>query len=179
METRLSRPREHLLPAVLAAALLWGTVVAIAEIAAEPTPVEGVLSSSWTPLRGTWSVIAGADSFGGSFQVAGVLLGSVVLVGAAVVAGVAGSALIVWLLGAAPPPVIAAGFGAFWGLLVQIVVVMLLVAGLLDGRLMYEAMPRWGWWLGLTTWGIALALLGARAEPGEQMGPVHGERSPT
>lgn len=147
--------------ASLASALfLAASLAAIAEIAAHPTSEPGILSSTWTPFRGVWSLIAGDAVFGGDWDFWPIALGLLVLVAVAVVLGLAGIGLITYLLGPAPQPVAAMVVGAAWGLLVQIVVVALLVGGLLGGPT-YDALPRWAWWLGTGTWGVALGLLWA------------------
>ncbi len=54
--------------------------------------------------------------------------------------------------------------GAAFGIVAEIVVVQLFVVGLLDGDLMYEALPEWAWWLATGTWGMAVGgLLALRA----------------
>ena len=147
--------------ASLASALfLAASLAAIAEIAAHPTSEPGILSSTWTPFRGVWSLIGGAGAFGGDWDFGPIAGGLGTMLVIATALGLVGIAVIAYLLGPAPQPVAAMVVGAAWGLLVQIVVVALLVGGLLGGPA-YDALPRWAWWLGTGTWGVALGLLWA------------------
>lgn len=171
MESRLSgRP---VAASLAAAVFLAASLAAIAEIDAGPTAEAGVLSSTWTSFRGVWSLIGGAGAFGGSWDFGPIVGGLAVMLLAAVALGLAGIAVIVFLLGPAPQPVAAMLVGAAWGLVVQIAVVGLLLGGLLGDEPAYDSVPRWAWWLATGTWGIALGLFfaapaaaGRRAEAG-------------
>jgi len=152
METGLRR-------ALGAALFLAASLVAIAEIAAEPTAEAGVRSSTWTPLRGVWSLVAGDAAFGGTLDLGPVLGGLALLLIVAVALGLAGLGLIAFLLGSRPQPVAAMTVGIAWGLIVQILFIDLLVATALGHLPAYDSLPHWAWWLGLGTWGAALGLL--------------------
>jgi hypothetical protein len=157
------RPMETgLRPALGAALFLTASLVAIAEIAAEPTAEAGVRSSTWTPLRGIWSLVAGDGAFGGTLD-PGALGGLAILLIVAVALGLAGLGLIAFLLGSRPHPLAAMAVGVAWGLIVQILLIDLLVATALGHLPAYDALPHWAWWLGLGTWGAALGLLAAGA----------------
>ncbi len=145
--------------ATAAAAFLVASLAAISEIAAEPTSEAGVLSSTWTPLRGIGALVGGSSWFGGDWAFRPIAVGLVLAMVAAVGLGLAGIAVISFLLGPAPGVVAAMAVGAAWGLVMQIAVVGLLIGGLLGDLPAYEALPRWGWWLSTGTWGIALGLL--------------------
>jgi hypothetical protein len=142
-----------------AAVFLSASLAAIAEIDAQQTSEAGVLSSTWTPFRGIWSLLAGDRAFGGSWDFWPIALGLLVLVAVAVALGIAGIAVIWFLLGPAPQPPAAIAIGIAWGLAVQIVVVNIVVATVLGHLPAYDSLPHWGWWLGLGTWGAALGLI--------------------
>ena len=154
-------------PAFGAALFLVFSLVAIAEIAAEPTAEGGVRSSTWTPLRGIWSLVAGDGAFGGTLDLGAVVGGLALLLIVAVALGLAGLGLIAFLLGSRPHPVAAMAVGVAWGLVVQILLIDLLVATALGHLPAYDALPHWAWWLGLGTWGAALGLLAAAGRTGE------------
>lgn len=164
--------------AVPAALLLLFTLMAIAEIAAEPTPVPGVFSSTWTPLRGAASVIGGSSAFGGDWDFWPILFGALLLVGVPTLLGIVVLATMEWILGPEPDPVIAMIAGAAFGIVVQITVVMLLVDGLLDNDLMYSSLPEWAWWLATGTWGIALGALWSLRAAAYAHPPTPLDRSP-
>jgi hypothetical protein len=151
------------LSSALAAPFLIASLMAIAEIADAATPVVGVRSSAWTPLTGAWSIPAGDDAFSGSFSAGPVLLGALLLGLAAFLLGLLVCGAIVFLLGARCTPVAAALAGAVLGVLVQVGVVMAIVSALLGADLSFHALPPWGWWIGVVTWGACLGLLLAGA----------------
>jgi hypothetical protein len=167
METGLRRAAAASLGAALFLAV---SLVAIAEIAAEPTAEPGVRSSTWTPLRGLWSLVAGSDAFGGSLDAVAVAAGLALLLLAATALGLAGIAAIGFLLGPEPHPPAALAAGVAWGIVVQIVVVRVGIDTVLGHLPAYDALPHWAWWLGLGTWGAVLGLLAAAPAAGRPAG---------
>lgn len=135
------------------------TLMLIAEVAAEPTPIPGISSSTWTPLTAITSFLFGPDAFAGSFQVLPVTFGAAWHLLNSVMAGVAGVALLIWLLGPRPHPVAAAVLGFLYGLTLEVVVLNLLVNGIQDLLTVYEALPQWGWWVGHAAFGSTLGLV--------------------
>lgn len=161
MQDRLSR--RAVASSVAAALFLVASLLAISEIAASPTAEAGVLTSTWTPLRGVFSLVGGADTFGGSWDLGPMVGGLAIIIAVATALGLAGIALIVFLLGREPPPLAAILVGTAWGMAVQIALVGLLVGGLLGDLPAYDSVPAWGWWLSTLPWGAALGLIFAAA----------------
>lgn len=164
-QTRM--PARELLRAGLGAGVAAGaamalTLMLIAEIAAEPTPVPGVSSSTWTPLTAITSFLFGLDAFAGSFQILPIAFGAAWHLLNAVVAGVVGVALLVWLLGPRPHSVATMGLGILYGLTLEILVLNLAVNAIQDANIVYEALPQWGWWVAHAAFGSTLGLALAR-----------------
>lgn len=149
---------------VAAGAAMALTLMLVAEIAAQPTAVPGISSSTWTPLTAITSFLFGPDAFTGSFQVLPLGFGAAWHMVNAVVAGVVGSALLIWLLGPRPHPVAAAALGLLYGLTLEIVVLNLVVNGIQDVLTVYEALPQWGWWVAHAAFGSTLGLALARRQ---------------
>lgn len=158
-----SMSARQVLRAGLGAGVAGGAVMAlalmsIAEVAAEPTAVPGVSSSTWTPLTAITSFLFGSDAFAGSFQVLPIAFGALWHAVNAALAGVVGGALIIWLLGPRPHPVTAMSVGLLYGLVLEILVLNLVVNGIQDVLTVYEALPPWGWWVGHAAFGSTLGL---------------------
>lgn len=145
-----------------AAAALIVTTSLIAEIAATPTAQSGIHSSTWTPATALAALVFGSDALHGSLQALPVLAGWLIVALASLLVGVPGVALIVYSLGWSPHPLPAAIFGAAWGLACEIVLVNLLLNWLQAEDGVYRALPSWGWWVGMGTWGATLGLVLAR-----------------
>ena len=161
-ETRMAA--SELVLAGVAAGLVAGAAMAlvlmfVAEVSAEPTAVAGIASSTWTPLTAITSFLFGADAFAASFEVLSIGFGLLWHLVNAVLAGVIGAALIIWLLGPRPHPVAAGLVGFVYGLSVEVLALNLVVNAIDDPNIVYEALPQWGWWVGHAAFGATLGLV--------------------
>ena len=144
-------------------ALATCSLCAIAEIAAERTAVAGIESSTWTPLTGAATLIAGESGFAGSFELGPILLGAVLFGAAWIGIGLAVAAAVRYLLGSSPDGIGGALIGAAGGAFALILLLPLLVNGLLQDTLYtYRSLPPWGWWIGFITAGALTGALAAR-----------------
>lgn len=141
------------------------TLMAIAEIADEPTAVAGVDSSTWTPITAIAALFFGPDAFDASFAALPILFGLAVHLLVALVVGVIGVAVILVTLGGRPAPVGSAALGFVYGLTVQVVAVNVTANGIEADNLVYESLPQWGWWVAHAAFGTTLGLAAARALP--------------
>ncbi|HEV2771172.1 MAG TPA: hypothetical protein VGV40_13395 [Solirubrobacteraceae bacterium] len=156
-------PARELLRAGLMGGLVAGVVMAlvlmsIAEVSAEPTAVRGIASSTWTPLTAITSFFFGPGAFASSFELLSIAFGALWHLLNAVLAGLIGAALIVWLLGPRPQPFGAMVVGLLYGLCVQIVALSLTVNAVEDPNSVYQALPGWGWWVAHGAFGATLGL---------------------
>jgi hypothetical protein len=139
------------------------TAAAISEMASQPTAVEGVYSSTWTPITGAASVVLGSDAFHGSFVIGPILVGLTLLVAYGAAAGVPGVAFLLVTQGDRPGPAGCVVQGMAYGVALEIAVVNLGINALQDVQVLYLSMPSWGWWAVHAIYGSALYLLAARA----------------
>lgn len=164
-DTRM--PARELLRTGLRAGLVAGavmalTLVSIAEVADKPTAVADITSSTWTPVTAITSFGLGPGAFAASFEVLSIAFGLLWHLVNAALAGLAGAALLIWLLGPRPHPVAAMGMGFLYGLTLQIVVLNLTVNAIENPNVVYEALPPWGWWVAHAAFGATLGLALAR-----------------
>lgn len=144
-------------------ALAIPSLCAIAEIAANPTPVADVLSSTWTPLTGTATIVAGSSAFSGTFDLWPVALGLLLSLIAWVVIGILLTGTLHFVLGPRPDPWGALLGGAVLGGIALIALVPILVNGFLQStNYAYESLPGWGWWIAFVTGGGLAGLVAAR-----------------
>ena len=133
----------------------------VGEIAAAPTAVEEIESSTWTAITSVAALFLGPEAFHGSFALGSIIVGLIVLAIYALAAGVGGIALLVYVQGYHPGPIAAATQGMIYGLLLQIIVMNLGVNAVEEPNGVYEATPAWGWWVAHTVYGAALGLVSA------------------
>ena len=145
-----------------AGAAMIGWEMLAAEIASEPTAISGIGSDTWTPLTAIASFVLGIDAFTGSFVIAPIALGLVLHLAVAAVAGVAGAAALVYVLGYRPGAFGAGLAGAAYGLFLEIVLLNLAVNATQSPDVVYAAAPAWTWWVAHGIYGMALGLLAAR-----------------
>ncbi len=145
----------------VAAAAMMGTLMAIAEIASEPTAVSGVDSSTWTPSTGIASFLFGPDAFTASFRPLPILFGLVAHLALSILFAALGLALVVWMLGYRPRPPAAAIVGLAYGLALEVLVLNLAVNGIQGDNTVYESLPPWGWWVAHAAYGTTLGLAGS------------------
>lgn len=143
--------------------LATATICAIAEIAAAQTPAVGILSSTWTPLTGTATVVAGGDALSGTLQVGWVIVGLVLLAAVWLGLGLATAGALHWLLGPRPDPVVGALLGAAVGTTALIALVAIVNGLIQQTPYAYESLPPFGWWIAFVTGGALLGLVAARA----------------
>lgn len=143
------------------AVAMMATLMAIAEIASEPTAVAGVDSSAWTPPTGITSFLFGADAFTASFQPLPILFGLAAHLALSLLFGALGVALVIWLLGYRPAPLGAVLVGLAYGLALEVLVLNLAVNGIQGANTVYESLPQWGWWAAHAAYGTALFLAAA------------------
>jgi hypothetical protein len=159
-------------PSLWAAAALLLTTALIAEIAAAPTAIHGVSSSTWTPVTSVTALFSGAGSFHGSFDLPSILFGLAVILLASIIAGSLATAFITYCLGRRPHPLAAALLGAACSLAAEILLINLLCNWLQPENGIYNSLPSWGWWVGLGAWGTTLGLTLSRA--GRKTSAVEG-----
>src|SRR3954470_9300442 len=121
----------------------WQMVVAA--IAQNPTAVQGIHQTLWTPPEGIWSVAFGVHHFHGSFHFIPVFGGIVGHLGNSLILGVVGVALMTVVLGRRPTLAAAAALGAAYGIAVEAI----LINGIINTQkiqTLYSATPHWSWW---------------------------------
>ncbi len=151
--------------ALPAGATMVGTLMIIAEISAEPTPVAGVDSSTWTPITAISALFFGADALHASFAPLPILFGLAVHLVMSLLVGGVGVGLILLSLGERAGPVGSMTLGVVYGLSVQVLALNIIVNGLETMNLVYESLPPWGWWVAHAAFGVTLGLATARALP--------------
>lgn len=148
---------------------LWGGAALAAwvmfcgEVAAQPTAVAGVASSTWTGVTAITGLVFGADAVHGSFHVLSIAFGLAALLALGVVLGVACAAAVDAMLGPQPAPAGAAIVAVAVALTAQVLLVDLLVNGAQSPDVLYHAIPPWGWWVGSIVFGVVAGLRLARA----------------
>lgn len=146
---------------VAAGVAMAATLMAIAEIASEPTFAPGIDSSTWTPLTGIAAFLLGTDAFHGDFDVLPVAFGLAVHLTVAAVLGAAGLGFIVASLGARPGLPGATLLGFVYGLFLQVFLLSLVINGIQGELTVYQSLPPWGWWVAHAAYGTAFGLAGA------------------
>src|SRR3954468_22753906 len=134
----------------------WQMVVAA--IAQNPTAVQGIHQTLWTPPEGIWSVVFGVRHFHGSFHFIPVFGGIVAHMGNSLILGIVGVALLTAILDRRPNPVAAAAIGAAYGIAVEAI----LINGIVNTQkiqTLYSSTPHWSWWVAHGIFGITLGLL--------------------
>jgi len=148
-----------------AGAAMAATAMVIGEIAAEPTAVAGIDSSTWTPITSITSFLFGVDAFHGSFAVLSILFGLGSHLVLSVAFGIVGVAFIAVTQGARPGALGASIQGLAFGLSLQIVVLNLGVNAIQEVHTVYESIPQWGWWVAHAAYGAVLGMAASRALP--------------
>lgn len=147
------------LRAGIAAGLVMAAVLmAIGEIANEPTVVPGIDSSTWTALTGIAAFFFGVDAFHGSFHVLSIAAGLAIHLVVAAVFGLIGVAFVVVTQGPRPGAAGAVVQGVAYALFIQIFVLALVVNAIQDVGTVYGSIPRWGWWAAHGAYGAALGV---------------------
>src|SRR3954463_5467494 len=116
--------------------------VVVAAIAQNPTAVQGIHQTLWTPPEGIWSVAFGVHHFHGSFHFISGFGRIVGHMGHSLIVGIMGVALLTALLGRRPNPVAAAVIGAAYGITVQAIV----INGIINTQqiqTLYSSTPHW------------------------------------
>src|SRR4051794_16741725 len=160
---RASVAAAHILQVGALAAIAAGFIMAawqmvVAAIAQNPTAVQGIHQTLWTPPEGIWSVVFGVHHFHGSFHFISVFGGIVGHMGNSLIVGIMGVALLTALLGRRPNPVAAAVIGAAYGITVQAIV----INGIINTQqiqTLYSSTPHWSWWVGHAIFGVTLGVL--------------------
>src|SRR4051812_29977925 len=134
----------------------WQMVVAA--IAQNPTAVQGIHQTLWTPPEGIWSVAFGVHHFHGSFHFIPVFGGIVGHLGNSLILGIIGVALVTAILGHRPNPVAAVVIGAAYGIAVQAILINSIV-NTQKVQTLYSSTPHWSWWVGHGIFGVTLGLL--------------------
>ena len=134
----------------------WQMVVAA--IAQNPTAVQGIHQTPWTPPEGIWSVAFGVHHFHGSFHFIPVFGGIVGHMGNSLIVGLMGVALLTAVLGRRPNPVAAAVIGAAYGVAVQAIVINWII-NTQKIQTLYGSTPHWSWWVGHAIFGVTLGVL--------------------
>jgi len=135
---------------------MLGTITSIAEVAAVPTAVQGVDSSTWTPLTAIAGFIFGPDAFHGDFAPLPIAAGVAAVVMFSVLFGLPGVALILVTQGRRCGVMGAVTQGIAYGLFLQVFFMCLIVNGVQDQLTVYESAPRWGWWVAHAAFGATL-----------------------
>lgn len=143
---------------VVAGIVMAVTLMAIGEIANEPTVVQGIDSSTWTALTGIASFFFGTDAFHGSFQVLPILAGLAIHLAVAATVGAAAMVSLVYTQGPRPGPVGAMLQNVVVALSIQTFVLALAVDAIQEVDTVYGSIPRWGWWAAHAAYGGALGL---------------------
>ncbi len=136
---------------------LWQMVVG--SVADEPTAVQGIETSFWTPMTAIPSVLFGLDWFHEDFEFWPVVLGIAGHMMNAMVLGVIGVAIIVGVAGRRPRPGAALAAGLAYGLVLEVVMVNLIVNSIQEPNALYTSTPRWSWWAAHAIFGVVLALV--------------------
>jgi len=152
------KPVAVLVSSLWAGVALVGTASLIAEIAAEPTAVAGVTSSTWTPVTSVTALFFGQDAMHGSFDLGAVLFGLGTILLVSIVAGSLATAFLAYSLGWAPHPAAAALLGAACGLAAEILLIDLLCNWLQSDNGVYTSLPSWAWLPAFGAWGACLGL---------------------
>src|SRR3954470_19905008 len=134
----------------------WQMVVAA--IAQNPTAVQGIHQTLWTPPEGIWSVAFGVHHFHGSFHFIPVFGGIVGHMGNSLIVGIMGVALLTAVLGRRPNPVAAAVIGSAYGIAVQAIVISWII-NTQKIQTLYSSTPHWSWWVGHAIFGVTLGVL--------------------
>lgn len=147
---------------------MW--MMGIAAAATTQTAVPGIVSSVWTPVTAITSFIFDVDAFHGSFDdgVLSILFGITAHMGMSMMLGVLGVALITAVQGMRPTVVGAVMQGAFFGVVLEVVILNLIVNNIQDVNTVYTSAPEWSWWIGHGIFGMMLggvAALLLRREP--------------
>lgn len=145
-----------------AAAVMAATLMAIGEIAANPTAVPGIRSDTWTPLTGITSFFLGSDALHGGFAILSILFGALVHLVASVLFGLVGAAVIVTCLGWRPGPGGAAGVGVAYGFLLEVAAVNLVVNNVQGVDTVYTSVPPWAWFVAHGAYGATLGVAFSR-----------------
>jgi len=146
---------------VIAGLAMVLTLMAIGEIADEPTAVPGVDSSTWTALTGIAAFVFGTDAFHGSFAPLPILAGLLIHLAVAAALGVVMVAALVLTQGPRPGHVGAMIQNIAIALFVQIYGLALVVDSIQDVGTVYGSIPHWGWWVAHAVYGGALGLVSA------------------
>lgn len=147
---------------LLAGAAMIAWELTASEIASEPTALDGIQSSTWTPVTAIASFVLGTDAYSGSFAIGSIALGLAIHLVLAVLLGVVGTAALVYVLGYRPGAFGAALCGAAYGLFLEIALLNLLVNLTQDPDIVYRAAPEWTWWVAHGIYGTTFGLLAAR-----------------
>jgi hypothetical protein len=138
---------------------IWQMVVGA--IAKAPTAVPGIHSTFWTPVEGIWSAIFGVHQFHGGWHTVPVLGGVAGHMMNAMILGIIGTALIVWLLGRRPNAVAAIVFAMGYGIAIEAILVIGIINGAQKIETLYYSTPTWSWWVAHAIFGMMLGTLGA------------------
>jgi hypothetical protein len=134
----------------------WQMVVAA--IAQNPTAVQGIHQTLWTPPEGIWSVVFGVRHFHASFHFIPVFGGIVGHMGNSLILGIMGVALLTAILDRRPNPVAAAVIGAAYGIAVEAILINW-ITNTQKIQTLYSSTPHWSWWVGHAIFGATLGLL--------------------
>src|SRR4051794_28266398 len=134
----------------------WQMVVAA--IAQNPTAVQGIHQTLWTPPEGIWSVAFGVHHFHGSFHLIPVFGGIVGHMVNSLIVGIIGVALLTAVLDRRPNLLAAAVIGAAYGIAVQAIVINWII-NTQKIQTLYSSTPHWSWWVGHAIFGVTLGLL--------------------
>lgn len=132
-----------------------------AEVANDPTPVDGVTSSTWTPITAITSVLFGVDAFHAGFYPLSILFGLAAHLFFGVLFAIIGVALMTYTFAGRATIVGGAAFGLTYALVIEVLFRNVFVNWVQDVHTVADALPTWGWWVGHAFYGLTLGAVAA------------------